>query len=194
MVKDQETTVSRLNDLASKFQNMLELSQKPQAFMIERQLMSQKIEDLVNDMKICQENINDYEKVIQSLCRKHREAKRELQQLRHENQRLTAKTLTTGKLQAQLGHEKARNVKLMKKIEDLRTQIQSYFQEEILGQEDTVKEISLLKNQNEQMRSILEGLMKFGDEKKLDEIIKSPDMDALIQEHGTKIQKFESLF
>ena len=173
-----------MNGLAEKFQSIMEAGAKPQAYAIERKIMSEKIGEMMKDMKICQENVNDYEKVVKALCLKNKNLQRENEKLLHENKRLTLKSAKIDLLDRELEQVKSKNLQLLIKIENLKKDIVGFFEKEAMEEEKEEKEITKLRFERENLKKIFEKANEFSNEANIDKLAKGPEMAKFIKEYG----------
>ena len=86
--KQDQATVEKLAALVSKLEGIASTGSVQQAYSIERNLMAQKIKDLLEDVKIANENCSDYQKAINILAQKVNHLKLENERLLLENKKL----------------------------------------------------------------------------------------------------------
>ena len=173
-----------MGSIAEKFEAILEAGDKPKAYAIERRIMSDKISQMMVDMKICQENVNDYEKVVKALCLKNKNLQKENEKLSHENKKLSLKSMRLDHMNDELELVKTKNLMLMDKIDVLKSEIVGYFEKEAIEEEKEEKEIAILKFERENLKKIFEKTHEFENEANIDKIAKGPEMAKFMKEYG----------
>ena len=121
--------MEQLSHLVGKLQSMVSNSTQEAAYQVERNLMAQKIKDLLEDISICNENCDQYQQVIKLLAAKVKTLKIGNDKLQKENNMLKLKNLTSDKYELELVREKQRTQVLLEKMSDLKTQVTEFFTE-----------------------------------------------------------------
>jgi len=182
--KSQNEIFKKMNLMAEKFQNILENGSDSNAYAIERKIMVEKMEEMMRDMKICQENVKDFEKVVKALCVKNQILKKENDHLSHENKRLFFKTMSLDEVKGDLIKEKAKNCELMKRLENVKKDVLQFFEAEAIEEGKEKKLFFEMKNERKNLKQIFEKIHNFDNEAKIDKLMKDPKVLNSIQKFG----------
>lgn len=178
--------IDRLDNILGKFEDMMQgkFSTKERSYQFERAIMSEKIVELSSDLKICQENILDYQNTIQVLCKNHSTLKKHCKRITFENKQLIMKLSTLKETSDQLSYYKMKNKSLVNLIEKLRKETKEFFEKEIEEQEEYKIFIQTTLNQNKNLKHILTGIFEHENTLKIDEIMKSSALKEISDDYG----------
>lgn len=175
----ESVTVEKLSALVGKLQSMVGNSTKESAYQIERNIMAQKIKDLVEDLTISNENCDKYQQVIKLLAAKVQNLKIGNDKLKQENNMLQLKGLTSNKYEMELIREKQRTKTLLERMSDLKTQVTDFFTDQIESDLENVKVMKELREQNTIYKTMLTKISHFRDSANLDSLSLSDEFKVL---------------
>jgi DNA repair exonuclease SbcCD ATPase subunit len=175
----ESATVEQLNHLVGKLQSMVSNSTQEAAYQVERNLMAQKIKDLLEDVSVCNENCEQYQQVIKLLAAKVKNLKIGNEKLQKENNMLQLKNLTSNKFELELAREKARTQTLLQKISGLKAKVTEFFTDQIESDQENVKIMKELREENTAYKKLLSKISQFRDTANLDKLCLSDEFKIL---------------
>lgn len=186
--KELESKIDRLEGVIAKFEGMLgnKTSTKEEAYQVERQILSDKMIELVSDLKICQENIRDYQSAIEVLCKNQMFLKKKCNRLTFENKRLKMKIVGMKEVKDQLDVQTKKNNRLVNLIRTLKTETKELFENEIKEQEEYKVFISQTIEENKNLRGLLEGITGHKKLVNFDEMDKTTSISEFEKEYGKR--------
>jgi len=170
---------SRIESIMGRLEGLLQSNEKSMAFQVERNLMSRKIEEYVQDLRVYEENFSECEKTIRNLCAQLRESRNKISHLNHQNSLLIGKQLKLQSLEQSLGKERIRSLKLFQKLELAKNQILEFFNDESSDQNEYIQRIEKLSTENINLRSLFQKISAFAKDSKLDVLLSSKEFATL---------------
>lgn len=155
---------------------------KEKSYQYERKIMSEKIVELVSDLKTSQENVRDYQATIEILCKNHMNLKKQCKRLMFDNRNLIMKLSTLKETQDQLSYYKSKNDSLVKLIHDLKKETKELFEKEIQEQEEYKIFIEKTISENKNLRKMLSDILDHQNFIKIDSIAKEPIVQELSED------------
>lgn len=187
-----ESKIDRLEGVIAKFEGLLgnKVSTKEESYQMERKILSDKMIEMMTDLKICQENIRDYQSAIQVLCKNQMLLKKKCNKLTFENKRLRMRMLNMKEVKEQLAYQTRKNNKLVSLVTTLKSETQELFEKEIKEQEEYKVYVNQTIEENKNLRRLLEGIVTHKNSVNLDEMSKKASVEELKKEYG-KINNFQ---
>ena len=175
----ESATVEKLQEVVSKLQNLASSSTKERAYQIERNLMAQKIKDLLEDLSIQNQNCDQYHKAIKLLGAKVKNLKIQNENLLHQNNILTQQSSTAQHLELELQKEKKITWNLLQKISSLKTKVTGFYQEQSQSDQENLRIMIELREENTNYKNLLGKIVNFRDNANLDSLSLSEEFKIL---------------
>lgn len=181
-----DSKMQKLDKLISKFENVFDekLTPKEKSYQYERKIMGEKIVELATDLKICQENIQDYQSAIEILCRNQQNLKKKCDKLIFQNKKLKMKLNSFGDLKNELIYFKRKSNGLVNLINKLKTETKELFETEIQEQEDYKIYVNQTITENKNLKEILKNVLNQQSNSKIENLLKEPILKEFSDNYG----------
>lgn len=181
--KQEQAAVEKLTALVSKLERFASSGSVQNTFQIERNLMAQKIKELLEDVKIANENCSDYQKAINILASKVNSLRQENERLLRENKKLQIQQEMSSKYQLELLEEKTRTKKLLEKLTYLKSQVKEYFEDSLKTDQESTRIVLELRDQNTNFTNLLQKINQFRESSSIDKLFLSDEYKLIDQDY-----------